>query len=87
MLNMDKNAPMATKKIVSVVSWKAGIPRLGFDITYTLTNGEHEIFSQSTAAFSDGSKCAVFTSNKRAGCFKHVFVPFDFEHKKIVHMK
>jgi hypothetical protein len=77
---------MATKKIVKVESWKAITPRLGFDITYIPKNGKHETFSQSTVTFSDDSKCEGFVSDGRAGFFKQVFVPFDFDHKKIVHI-
>lgn len=43
-----------------------------------------EEFRMVEVSFSDGSTQWLFASNAREGFFKHVFVPWDFDHPKVV---
>lgn len=57
---------------------------MGYSLTRVGGVRDGEEFRMVEATMSDETKRWVFASNTRPGLFKQVFVPWDFEHPKIV---
>jgi hypothetical protein len=56
----------------------------GFTVTFHGGERDGETFRMVEAAVEDGTKRWLFASNARAGLFKQVFVPWEFEHEKLI---